>query len=305
LLTLGIDLHLRNMAFPLSVDINSWTVEEVYAALGGEPYTIPFSDALGDASAHPRGSSHHPKHLVYPPTVPQLFALCNSSTPSIRIIDLSESFELLLSGQVLPGTPMEFAAPELLLNLPGEVSQSIGLWALGCCIFQFLSYSSLFCDLFGSLPFLIADIVAVVGGEKAIPERFRDAVRNSGALKYLGKATLRSGLDGRIKNMRGNVDDGEEDEEDDEDDQDTEDEEDEEYDEICPLDAVDGEVMLRVLRKMLVFDPCNRAAASTTVAIMSAAWNIHQCGCAQLPDEDPETSEKREKQEDTGLNNNA
>jgi serine/threonine protein kinase len=210
---------------------------------------------------------------------------------------------------------MEFAAPELLLNLPAEVSQSIDIWALGCCIFQFFCYGSLFCDSFGSLPFFIADVVAVLGGEKAIPERFWNAVRDSRALEYLDKTTRRSDLVGRIKNMRGNPEEDEEDEEDDVDegdDVDEEDEEDEVQDAISPLDAADAEVVLSLIRRMLVIDPCKRAAASTTVALMSAAWNIQQCGCAHveasnLPTKTlvPERSGKREKQEDTGLINNA
>jgi hypothetical protein len=83
-------------------------------------------------------------------------------------------------------------------------------------------------------------------------------------------------LAGRIKNMRGTP---EEDDEDEEDEEGEEDEEDEEQDEISPLDAADAEVVLNVLSRMLVIDPCNRAAASTTVALMSAAWNIHPGGC--------------------------
>ena len=41
-----IDFHTSNLLFALSVDIDSWTVEELYAALGGEPITVPFSAAL-------------------------------------------------------------------------------------------------------------------------------------------------------------------------------------------------------------------------------------------------------------------
>ena len=47
LLTAGIDFHTSNLLFALSVHIGSWTVQELYAALGGEPVTVPFSAALG------------------------------------------------------------------------------------------------------------------------------------------------------------------------------------------------------------------------------------------------------------------
>jgi serine/threonine protein kinase len=175
-----IDLHLGNLAFALSVDINSWTVEEIYAALGGEPDTVPFPAAHSVASVTPGGSSHQPKYLVYPPEVFRLFALCNTSAPSIRIIDFSESFLLPFIDQAVSGTPRDFAAPELLFNLPADVSQSFDIWALGCCIYELLGCYGFFASttLFDLLPSYIADIVVVLEGEKAIPKRFWDAFSN-------------------------------------------------------------------------------------------------------------------------------
>ena len=42
----NIDLHPGNLAFALTVDTNSWTVEQLYEALGGKPVKIPFDKAL-------------------------------------------------------------------------------------------------------------------------------------------------------------------------------------------------------------------------------------------------------------------
>jgi serine/threonine protein kinase len=261
-LTAGIDLHTGNLAFALSVDINSWTVEEVHAALGGEPDTDPFpADRYPSAaSVTPGGSSHQPKYLVYPPDVSRLFALCNTSAPSIRVIDFGESFFLPFTGQAVPGTPMHFAAPELLLDLPADVSQSIDIWALGCCTYELLGCNSFF---FGSImhmfPSYIADIVVVLGGEKAIPRRFWDAFRKSGANKHLEK-TNRRDFDQRIKSMREKP-----------------------YAATVPLQSADEEEMREVMRKVLckalVIEPANRADAAAIVAMMPAAWDTMESGC--------------------------
>jgi serine/threonine-protein kinase SRPK3 len=117
------DVHTGNVAFALSVDIHSWTVEEVYAALGGEPSKVPFHEALRMSTSKlpPTDSPHQPKYLVGTPHVPRLWELCSSSSqpPSIRIIDFTESFRIPFTPELqrLPGTPRDFAAPELLLNL--------------------------------------------------------------------------------------------------------------------------------------------------------------------------------------------
>jgi hypothetical protein len=185
-LTAAADLHLGNLAFALSVDMNSWSVEDVYAALGGEPIMVPFSAALDGVSVpldrasasldgvstSPGGSPHHPKYLICPPDVPRLLDLCNVSAPSIRVLDFGEAFfRPVFSRQPVPGTPMEFGAPEVLLNLPAEVSESIDIWALGCCIYQLLGNGGIFGCMWDSLPSYLADIVIGLGGEQAVPAR--------------------------------------------------------------------------------------------------------------------------------------
>ncbi|KAA8914269.1 hypothetical protein FN846DRAFT_806204 [Sphaerosporella brunnea] len=104
----AVDFHTGNLEFTQSVDIHSWSVEEVYAALGGELITVPHSAALGrlDESTPQIESPHEPKYLVCPPSVSKFWPLCNSSTPNIRVLDFGESFCLpfKFSGQALPGT---------------------------------------------------------------------------------------------------------------------------------------------------------------------------------------------------------
>ncbi|KAF8535342.1 hypothetical protein BDD12DRAFT_808653 [Trichophaea hybrida] len=113
-------------------------------------------------------SSHQPKYLVCLPSVSKFWALCNSSAPNIRVLDFGESFYLpfKFSGQVLPGTPEEFAAPELLLNLPGDVSKAIGIWALGYAIYQLLGSGSLFFSLGGSSLHYVAPTLWLCWAEK-------------------------------------------------------------------------------------------------------------------------------------------
>ena len=65
LLTAGIDFHTSNLLFALSVDIDSWTVQELYAALGGEPVTVPFSAALGSRPVPVETPTHTQVPCVY------------------------------------------------------------------------------------------------------------------------------------------------------------------------------------------------------------------------------------------------
>jgi serine/threonine-protein kinase SRPK3 len=179
------DLHLGNLAFALSVDMTLWTVDQVYAALGGEPIAVPFSDALDVESTSGGTPSHQPKYLIRPPSVETFFALCNSSAPSIRVIDFGQSFHLPFPGNTIPGTPLPFAAPELLLNQPTAVSEGIDIWALGCTIYELLGSCSLFGTFWQTIPFHLADVLNALGGEKSIPEMFCNAFSKSGALSAL------------------------------------------------------------------------------------------------------------------------
>jgi serine/threonine protein kinase len=121
----------------------------------------------------------------------------------ILVIDFTESFLLPFSGQAMPGTTMEFAAPELLLNLPADFSQNIDIWALGCCIYHLLAGFGFFVSFWDD-SLLIADVVGALGGEKAIPERFRNAFSESGARAHLDVVHPLD-WNSRIKFMRGNL----------------------------------------------------------------------------------------------------
>jgi serine/threonine protein kinase len=176
----------------------------------------------------------------------------------IRVIDFTESFLLPFSGQAIPGTPMEFAAPELLLNLPADVTENIDIWALGCCICHLLGCSGFFVSLWDSLPLFLADVVGVLGGEKAIPERFRNAFSESGAIARLDYK-CRLDWDSRIKLMRGDP------------------EKDDQV--VVPLSTEDEKVLGKVLGNALVFEPANRATAAAIVAMMPAAWDTVESSC--------------------------
>jgi serine/threonine protein kinase len=250
----------------------------VYAALGGEPIRVPLCTAFRYASAHPRDSdsSHQPKYLVCPPAARKLWALCNSLAPSIRVIDFSESFFLPFSGQILPGIPRDFAAPELLLKLPAEVSQGIDIWALGCIIYELLGSTCLFYSMWDSLSYQIADIVAVLGGKEALPERFRDAFRESGAPRPLeddddDDEFERLDWDGRMKILPG---------------------EPEEFADVDQLCEADEAVMKKVLGEAMVIEPANRATAEAIVAMMPEAWETMEA--SDDPDDDDGESSPRQ-----------
>ena len=253
------------MAFALTADINSWTVEELYAALGGEPIKIPLHEApdFGSDYAPPldNASFHQPKYLVATPSVSHLWALCTAPEPRIRLIDFSESFRLPFrpDSQPLPGTPWRFAAPELLLSLPAEVSLSIDIWALGCAIYMLLGHSSPFLALFGSLPRLLAQIMILTGGKDHMPENFWRAFSENPALK-ISEEELRTHYKSLLNwdcSLRGKFCvglDG--------------------HKNIAPLDTEDHEVLRAVIAAALVVDPAKRAPARKILEIMRRGWGV-------------------------------
>ena len=177
------------------------------------------------------------------PPVPRLWALCSGPVQSIRVVDFGESFSLPFSGQELPGTPRQFAAPELLLNLPSHITEAIDIWALGNIIYELLGWGELF-DPFADLPYYISDVVRVLGGKEVMPESFWNAFCEVGVVKYLDEAdTEWLDWDGRIVAGRG----------------------------VAFKKEVE-EVMRRVLGVSMVIDPVHRAKAQVIVAMMPEAW---------------------------------
>lgn len=261
-----LDLHLRNIAFEITADINSWTVEELYAALGGEPVKIPFHEAPDydcyNAPPLENASFHQPKYLVATPTVPHLWALCIASEPRIRLIDFSESFRLPFhpESQTLPGTPWEFAAPELLLNLPAEVTLSIDIWALGCIIYSLLGHCSPFIEPFGNLQHILAEIMIYTGGKDRMPESFRRAFSKFPALKSSEEqiGMLFHIIPNWDCHLRGQLDNPDADD----------------YTPVAPLGTEDYEVVRAVIAASLVVDPAKRAPARKILEILREAWGM-------------------------------
>jgi serine/threonine protein kinase len=242
------DLHTGNIMFALTVDIHAWSVEEVYAALGGEPIKIPFHTAVqylcGLRPPTDLDSPHQPQYLVLPPLVSRLWALCSSSTPNIRLIDFTESFRAPFAPerQRLPGTPRIFAAPELLLELPSEVTMAIDVWALGCTIYRILGSGGPFASI-GTLSRYMADIVLLLGGEKNVPERFRKAFCEIGALS--AQKGPRWSWDDKIPWMRGDPEEGD-----------------------LPLGKEDEAVIRKLIAAALVIEPADRASAAAILAML-------------------------------------
>ena len=143
LLSAGIDFHSSNLLFALPADIDSWTVRESCAALGSEPITEPFSSALGFHSVIVELPAHPPKYLVCTPPGSKLWALCKGSVHRIRVIGFGESFSLPFSGQELPGTPLQFAAPDC-SPIPSHITEAIDIWALGNIPYELQGWGELF-----------------------------------------------------------------------------------------------------------------------------------------------------------------
>ena len=259
-----IDLYPGNLAFALTVDTNSWTVEQLYAALGGEPVRIPFEEGYEshDSSYYfpfsDGGPFHRPKYLVATPSVSDLWALCATSEPSIRLIDLSESFRLPFrpGSDPLPGTPKAFAAPELLLKLQNEVTSSIDIWALGCTIYSLLGHDSPIYPFVWPYPSgYLARIAVLTGGKDQMPERFWNAFS-----EWPGMIDSEERLRKRDPDLnwdcylRGKyVKRGEK---------------------VTPLGAEDKEVLRAVIAAALVVDPAERAPARKILEIMREGWAV-------------------------------
>ena len=270
-MTAGIDFHTSNLLFALSVDIDSWTVQELYAALGGEPVTVPFSAALGSRPVPVEVPAHTPKYLVCAPPVPKLWALCHGSAQSIRVIDFGESFSLPFSGQELPGTPLQFAAPELLLELPSHITEAIDIWALGSTIYALLGREELVCSM-GYLPHHISIIVGLFGGKESMPESFWNAYCAAGMLKHLDEVKNALSLDWDRK-IR--------------------------VDRSVGLKKKAEEVLRRVVRVSMVIDPVHRAKAQAIVAMMPEAWETMEA----ISDDEEESIETLSDDEEESIEN--
>ncbi|KAA8908801.1 kinase-like domain-containing protein [Sphaerosporella brunnea] len=243
------DLHPRNIAFALTVDIHAWSVEEVYEALG-HPITVSMQEALeGAFGAAPQSSeisAHQPQYLVHPPLVSRFWALCSSSPSNIRLIDFTESFAVPFMGR-LPGTARNVAAPELLLRLPSEVTPAIDVWALGCVIFRVVSEDSPFGGLNGPLGDYLATIMLSLGGETSMPDRFMDAFRECGTMtwaQYPGREE--SNWDEKFTRLR--------------------------EDPVTALGQEDESVLRKVVGAALLVDPRERASAAEILALLLQGW---------------------------------
>ena len=249
------------MAFALTVDTNSWTVEQLYEALGGKPIKISLDEALDFHGLDPLDDeSHTPEYFVSPPSLCHLWTLCTASEPSIRLIDLSESFRLPFNPETqhLPGTPWEFAAPELLLDLPREVTLSIDIWALGCTIYSLLGDGSPIHSALRYIPYFLARILIFTGGKDFMPERFWNAFSEDPDVGYAEESIRKNlsnlldwdwGLRPRDLAFEGDAD-------------------------IVPLEAEDYEVLKAVTAAALVVDPADRAPAGRILEIMREGWAV-------------------------------
>ena len=261
-----LDLHLGNMAFTMpNINLNSYTVDELYAAIG-QPVVVP-------ADTHPlwrEGSdfiSHQPEFLVDTPPVAKLWSLCSCSLPgpSIRLIDFTESFHIPFNPDHNdPGTPLGLAAPELILGFSSEVTTSVDIWAFACTCWEILGRGCLFKAIFNTRAEILADMIFFLGGKERenIPERFwsffggklggerwfdQNGQAVSGRAKdWMGGTQGWLNWEERIEHLRGSGDDA--------------------------LSGEDQEVLRKVLKAALLFEPSKRATAKEIVQMVSEIW---------------------------------
>jgi len=87
----------------------------------------------------------------------------------------------------LPGTPIDFAAPELLLRFASEVTMAIDIWALGCVMFQLFAQDNPFIGTFATLPEYIAANRSSVGYEHRSGEVSKCNLQNGGGKNHGGR----------------------------------------------------------------------------------------------------------------------
>jgi serine/threonine protein kinase len=184
-LTKSKDLHAGNVAFALP-NLDALSVEELYEHIG-QPRTVPFYQdetwGMFEEDEVPASfSPHQPRYRVAPPSPKKLWRLCcggkfpDSSLPSIRILDFTESFRIPLPAtQEIPGTPLVYASPELLLVQGGllgreHITTGIDIWAFACMMYRLLGTCNLFATIFGTSGDMLADIISFFGGKAKAPE---------------------------------------------------------------------------------------------------------------------------------------
>jgi len=241
--------------------MDSWSVDEVYEAFGGKPVRAPYEDVffwMTDTRAPPPGSAWMPAYMVCTPPIECLWELCTkgANTPSVRILDLSESFRVDTRSalQRMPFTPRAFAAPEILLGLRSEVGLPIDIWALGCVIYQLLGDSNPFIEVSGRLNQYLGEILVLQGTRETMAYEFWRSFRVCGAVQAASHA-YQAGWDmswgEKLGHLRGNREDG-----------------------GTQLTATEEAVLLTVIDATLAVEPQKRSGAETIVKIMPQEWEV-------------------------------
>jgi hypothetical protein len=78
------DILTGKLAFALSVDIHSWTVDKLYPALGGEPEKVPFGDVVIGARAWV--FIHAATHKLLSAQLSRLYASVSSSLGRVHFL---------------------------------------------------------------------------------------------------------------------------------------------------------------------------------------------------------------------------
>ncbi|KAG6831510.1 hypothetical protein H0H92_009778 [Tricholoma furcatifolium] len=158
------DFHSSNVLFNVPKSFHSWPVEKVYRYFGK-----PIKDSVQRADGEPITSAA-PAYVVVPPDPLRLAkVILKANDCTIKITDFGESFLATDSTKPVLGTPISFAAPEVLFGDSASISPKTDIWALASLIYEVLGNHRLFESFFNDKDEVITEIVRTLG---KMPDRW-------------------------------------------------------------------------------------------------------------------------------------
>lgn len=160
-----LDLHTGNILFEIP-DFQSWSVEQVYENLGE-----PRKEQVTRLDGGPL-TPCVPTYVVHPLNPTKFAHLFLNAGCRVRITDFGESFLYKAEGAQKPtvlGTPVSYAAPEVLFDESTTFGPGADVWSLACTTYEILGNQKLFESFLGDRIDVIVDMVKAFG---KFPERW-------------------------------------------------------------------------------------------------------------------------------------
>ena len=148
----GIDITPRNVL--LSLDgVDAWSTEKLFQQLGRPNQ----EDVFLRSGQKPRSSA--PRYAVEPVSFSSIKS--DNLSDQIMLIDMGEAFQESSPPTHGVGTPLSYAAPELLLEK--KAGQASDIWALACTMFELRSGFPLFESFIGQRTEILQEMVRILG----------------------------------------------------------------------------------------------------------------------------------------------